>query len=106
MHELMAAAGALILISLMITQTAAETGLFIRAAKCERTVREYCLEEYEEEEIPLKMEEMARDLNSIPKVDAKVSDRGLTLVISGVIGPAKMLGIRDNSIKLEKDLIL
>ena len=106
MHELMACAASLILLSLMITQTAANTNTFIEAAYCSKTIEQYASEEYEEEEIPFKMRELEEKLEMMPGIEASISGGRMKISLAGVIGPSKVLGIKDNRIVIERTLEL
>ena len=55
MHELMACVASMIIMTMFILQTAANTNTFIEAVYCERTISEYMEEEYAEDEIPEKL---------------------------------------------------
>lgn len=106
MHELMAAVASLMILTLMISQFAANTKLFIEACQVERTVSYYCEKEYGENEVSDAMINLERDLNEIPNVRAETSGGGLKIEIDGVIGPETALGIRDNRITVEKEISL
>ena len=106
MHELMACVASMIIMTMFILQTAANTNTFIEAVYCERTISEYMEEEYAEDEIPEKLKELKEDLEKMPGVRADFAGNGLDLFLDGVIGPAKALGIGDNSIHIERELEL
>ena len=106
MHELMACVASMIIMTMFILQTAANTNTFIEAVYCERTISEYMEEEYAEDEIPEKLKELKEDLEKMPGVRADFDGNGLDLFLDGVIGPAKALGISDNSIHIERELEL
>ena len=106
MHELMACVASMIIMTMFILQTAANTNTFIEAVYCERTISEYMEEEYAEDEIPEKLKELKEDLEKMPGVRADFAGNGLDLFLDGVIGPAKALGISDNSIHIERELEL
>ena len=106
MHELMACVASMIIMTMFILQTAANTNTFIEAVYCERTISEYMEEEYAEDEIPEKLKELKEDLERMPGVRADFAGNGLDLFLDGVIGPAKALGISDNSIHIERELEL
>lgn len=104
MHELMACAASLIIITMFIFQTAANTNTFIEAAYCEKTVSAYTEEECPEEEIPQRMEELKAELEKMPGIRAEFNGGELDLIIDGVIGTPKALGISDNSIHIKRKL--
>ena len=106
MHELMACVASMIIMTMFILQTAANTNTFIEAVYCERTISEYMEEEYAEDEIPEKLKELKEDLERMPGVRADFAGNGLDLFLDGVIGPAKALGISENSIHIERELEL
>ncbi len=106
MQELIAAVASLMILTLMLSQFAANTKLFIEACQIERTVSFYCEKEYDEIETSDAMINLEKDLNEIPNVRAETSGGGLRINIDGVIGPEKALGIRDNSITIEKEISL
>ncbi len=106
MQELIAAVASLMILTLMLSQFAANTKLFIEACQIERTVSFYCEKEYDEIEASDAMINLEKDLNEIPNVRAETSGGGLRINIDGVIGPEKALGIRDNSITIEKEISL
>lgn len=104
MHELIACTASVIILTLFIAQTAANTNTFIEAAYCERVISEYCEEECSEEELIEKTEELKADLERMPGVRAEVKGGKLDIYLDGIIGPAGSLGITDNSICVEKEL--
>ncbi len=106
MHELMACVASVLIIALFILQTAANTNTFIEAVYCEKTVSKYVSEEYPGDEIGNKMLELKDELERMPGVRAELNENKMDLYLDGVIGPAKILGIRDNSIHIEKELEL
>ncbi len=106
MHELMACVASMIIMTLFIMQTAANTNTFIEAAYCERIISDYAEEEYNEEEITGKMKELKEELERMPGVRAELEENGLDLFLDGAIGPAKALGINDDSIHIERQLEL
>lgn len=106
MHELMACVASMIIMTMFILQTAANTNTFIEAVYCERTISEYMEEEYAEDEIQDKLKELKEDLERMPGVRADFEGNGLDLFLDGVIGSAKALGIGDNSIHIERELEL
>ncbi len=106
MHELMACVASMIIMTMFILQTAANTNTFIEAAYCERIISDYVEEEYAEDEIPEKIKELKKDLERMPGVRAELEGNGLDLFLDGVIGPAKVLGISDDSIHVERQLDL
>ena len=106
MQELMACVASMIIMTMFILQTAANTNTFIEAVYCERTISEYVEEEYAEDEIPEKLKELKEDLERMPGVRAEFEGNGLDLFLDGVIGPAKALGVRDNSIHIEREIEL
>ena len=106
MHELMACVASMIILTMFLMQTVANTNTFIEAVYCERTVSEYAEEEYAEDEIAEKMKELKEDLEKMPGVRADFAGNGLDLFLDGVIGPAKALGISENSIHIERELEL
>ena len=106
MHELMACVASMIIMTMFLMQTAANTNTFIEAVYCERTVTEYAEEEYAEDEIPEKMKELKEDLEKMPGVRAELEGNRLDLFLDGVIGPARTLGISENSIHIERELEL
>lgn len=106
MHELIACTASVIILALFIFQSAANTNTFIRAVYCERTVSDYLTEEYEEDEIEKKLLEMKYELERMPGIRAELSENKMDLYLEGVIGPAKALGISDNSIHIEKEIEL
>ena len=106
MQELIAACASMMILTLFISQFTANTNLFLEAVSCERTLSYYLEEEYEEEEIPDKLKELEAELSEIPNVRASSGEKGLRIEIEGVIGPRKALGIRDDTIVIEKDIRL
>ena len=107
MHELMACVASMIIMTMFILQTAANTNTFIEAVYCERTISEYMEEEYAEDEMYADSEKPGKeDLEKMPGVRADFAGNGLDLFLDGVIGPAKALGISDNSIHIERELEL
>ena len=106
MHELMACVASMIIMTMFILQTAANTNTFIEAVYCERTISEYMEEEYVEDEIQDKLKELKEDLERMPGVRADFEGNGIDLFLDGVIGPAKALEISDNSIHIERELEL
>ena len=106
MHELITAVGALIVISLFISQFAASENLFIEAVTVERTVNAYLEKEYDESETEEKLGELCHDISEIPNVRGSIKGDRLVIRIDNVIGPAGALGISDNSIELEKEIKL
>ena len=106
MHELMACTASLIILTLLIAQTAANTNTFIRAAYCERVISEFAVKEYDIDEIQDRTDELKERLEKMPGVGAETEGKKLSVRLDGVIGPADALGIKDNSILIEKDLTL
>lgn len=106
MHELMACVASVLILALFILQTAANTNTFIEAVYCEKTVSKYVSEEYPGDEIGTKMLELKDELERMPGVRAELNENKMDLYLDGVIGPAKILGISDNSIHIEKELEL
>ena len=104
MHELIACMASVIILTLFIAQTAANTNTFIEAAYSERVISEYCEAECSEEELIEKTEELKADLERMPGVRAEVKGGKLDIYLDGIIGPAGSLGITDNSICVEKEL--
>ena len=106
MHELITAVGSLLIISLFISQFAANENLYLETVEIKHTVERYLEEEYDEDEIPMKMDELVKDLNGIPNTSARRTREGVDITISGVIGPDGALGISDNTIKINKRIDL
>ena len=106
MHELMACTASILILTLFILQTAANTNTFIEAVYCERIITDYVSEEYDEDEIPDRMEEMKEKLGKMPGIKAELNGNTLDLYLEGVIGPANALGVTDDSIHIEKELEL
>ena len=104
MHELMACTASIIILTLFILQTAANTNTFIEAVYCEKTVSEYVSEEYGSDEMAVKMKEMKDELERMPGVRAELNENTLDLYLEGAIGPAKALGISDGSLHIRKEL--
>ena len=106
MHELMACTASILILTLFILQTAANTNTFIEAVYCESVIRDYVSEEYDEDEIPDRMEEMKEKLEMMPGIKAELKGSTLDLYLEGIIGPANALGVKDNRIHIEKELEL
>ena len=106
MHELMACTASVLILSLFILQTAANTNTFIEAVYCERTISDYLSEEYDKDEMQDRMTEMKEKLEMMPGIKAELEGNRLDLYLEGVIGPANALGITDNCIHIEKKLEL
>ena len=106
MHELMACVASMIIMTMFILQTAANTNTFIEAVYCERTISEYMEEEYAEDEITEKLKELKEDLEKMPGVRVDLAGNCLDLFLDGVICPDNDLGIGDNIIHIEKELEL
>ena len=102
MHELITAVGAMIILSLFITQFAANENLYLETVEIEQIIEGFQEEEYSEAEIPEKMEELIGKLDAAPNTRADRTKDGLSITIDRVIGPAAALGIRDNSIRINK----
>lgn len=106
MHELMACAASLIILTLFVSQAAASTNMFIEAAYCERVISEYAEKEFAPEEVDKGMSKLKNELEKMQGVEADISCDKLEVYIDGVIGPADALGIDDNRIRIEKELEL
>ena len=96
MHHLITAVASLMILGLMLSQFVANENLFVETLALERTINSYIGEEYSEDEMEQKIQELKERLEKIPNLKAEIKDDKLTV----------KLGIRDNEILIEKDLEL
>ena len=106
MHHLITAVASLMILGLLLSQFVANENLFVETLALERTINSYIGEEYSEDEMEQKIQELKDRLEKIPNLKAEIKDDKLTVKLGGIIGPSKALGIRDNEILIEKDLEL
>ncbi len=106
MHELIACTASVIILTLFIAQTAANTNTFIEAAYCERVISEHTSIAYEKDDIDRGLDELKAELEKMPGVRADIRGDTLDVYLDGIVGPAGILGTGDNSIHLEKKLKL
>ncbi|MBO5994047.1 MAG: hypothetical protein J6Q41_00865 [Firmicutes bacterium] len=104
MHHLITAVASLMILGLLLSQFVANENIFVETLALERAINTYADKEYDEDEVEQKMQELKDRLDRIPNVKAEIRDDKLSVRLSGIIGPSKALGIRDNEILIEKDL--
>ncbi len=104
MHELITAVASLMIITLFISQFVANENLFLETNEIQQTINRYEKEEYMEDEITDRLDDMLRELNEIPNTHAVRNRDGIRITISNVIGPSAVCGINDNSISIDKKI--